>query len=79
MLTKIGSLSGGFGSFQKEVRLNGRLYLGVGHTPAEAHRNAWDAVKDRCGDSVEGLVSVMRQHPIRGSVVRSTKGVSNVS
>lgn len=45
MLTKVGSLSGGFGSFQKEVRLNGRLYLGVGHTPAEAHRNAWDAVE----------------------------------
>ena len=64
-----------FGTYQTCVTINGRSFLGLGHTPAEAHRNAWDAVGERYQDW-SGVGAVMRSGPVMAERVGSARGLA---
>lgn len=57
------SLGHGFGDFQCLMKVNGRPYLGIGHTPGEARRNALDAIEER-QPILAGFCAYMRSEPI---------------
>jgi len=61
-----------FGDFQTSLRINGRCYLGVGHTPAESRRNAFDAIADRNPD-LAGFCAVMRTSNVNAERVSATR------
>ena len=63
-----------FGTYQTCVTVNGRSFLGLGHTPAEAHRNAWDAVGERYQDW-SGVGAVMRSGPVMAERVGSVRSL----
>jgi hypothetical protein len=74
MQTDISKLNGGFGLYETAVRVNGRLFVGCGHTPTEAYRNAWDAVQERFDSSLQGFVAVMKSSYNASMVERSENG-----
>lgn len=70
------SLGHGFGDYQAELRVGGRLYIGIGHTPGEARRNVFDAVEARNPD-LGGFCAVMRTTPITVERVRYDNSLFN--
>ena len=64
-----------FGTYQTCITVNGRSFLGLGHTPAEAHRNAWDAVGERF-ELMAGVGAVMRSGPVMADRVGSARGLA---
>jgi hypothetical protein len=53
-----------FGDYQATLRVNGRAAIGLGHTPAEAWRNACDCFANK-HEILQGAMAVMRKMPPR--------------
>ena len=64
-----------FGEYQTTIRINNRTVIGLGHTPQEARRNAWDAVEERNPD-LAGLCAVMRTGPINAERTSAARKLS---
>ena len=60
-----------FGEYQAEIRVNGRLFLGVGHTRPEAWRNACDAADAKYDSSVFTVLRGMVGKTERINYIRS--------
>ena len=60
-----------FGEYQTCIRLTGRSVIGIGHTPAESRRNAFDAIEARNPD-LTGFCAVMKT--MKGNPERVSEG-----
>jgi len=60
-----------FGEYQTCIRLSTRSVIGIGHTPAESRRNAFDAIEQRNPD-LAGLCAVMKT--MKGNPERISAG-----
>ena len=61
-----------FGDYHCTIRTQSRSVIGIGHTPTEARRNAFDAIEARNPD-LAGFCAVMRTAHIPTERSRSAR------